>query len=255
MNEIKALAQDHAAQARLLIERNDDELWFEALQDENELRDRILDEVVKQAPAVSEPDHVSTAVKALMSAELPHELIRLLDAILSDTASAFSRNRNLQNLLLLTAIKADQARVMGYVERFDDFSVPDVAAIAVGSGLFEEGVALFNKCDKHVEALDLLIEKLHSPERALEHATRVDSPECWSRLAKAQLGDNQVVDAITSYAKARDASDFAKVVEAADGHDKLKGVATFLREVEGRGEADLIDAFVKIQLHPDEFGV
>ena len=39
-----------------------------------------------------------------MTAELPNELIELLEKIVIEN-SAFSDNRNLQNLLILTAIK------------------------------------------------------------------------------------------------------------------------------------------------------
>lgn len=57
-------------------------------------------------PETSDPEDVSVTVKAFMSADLPNELIELLEKIVLDN-SAFSDNRNLQNLLILTAIKAD----------------------------------------------------------------------------------------------------------------------------------------------------
>lgn len=41
--------------------------------------------------------------------------------------SAFSSNANLQNLLILTAIKADPSRVKDYVYRLDNFDGPAVA--------------------------------------------------------------------------------------------------------------------------------
>jgi len=43
-------------------------------------------------------------VKAFMTAEMPQELIELLEKIVLQN-SAFSNNPNLQNLLILTAIK------------------------------------------------------------------------------------------------------------------------------------------------------
>jgi clathrin heavy chain len=46
-----------------------------------------------------------------MTTDLPHELIELLEKIVLQN-SAFSGNFNLQNLLILTAIKADPSRVM-----------------------------------------------------------------------------------------------------------------------------------------------
>ena len=58
-----------------------------------------------------------------------------------------------QNLLILTAIKADKSRVMDYVNRLDNFDGPAVGDIAVGSELYEEAFAIFKKFDHHVQAL------------------------------------------------------------------------------------------------------
>jgi len=48
---------------------------------------------------------VSVAVKAFMAAGLQAELIELLEKIVLQNSS-FSNNHNLQNLLIITAIKA-----------------------------------------------------------------------------------------------------------------------------------------------------
>ena len=45
--------------------------------------------------------------------------------------SDFSENKNLQNLLILTAIKADKERVMEYINRLDNFDGPEIAKIAI----------------------------------------------------------------------------------------------------------------------------
>jgi clathrin heavy chain len=42
----------------------------------------------------------------------------LLEKIVRD-GSSYSKNPQLQNLLILTAMKADPARVMEYVQKFD----------------------------------------------------------------------------------------------------------------------------------------
>ena len=46
--------------------------------------------------------------------------------------------RNLQNLLILTAIKADKNKVMEYIDRLDNYDAPDIANIAIQSQLYEE---------------------------------------------------------------------------------------------------------------------
>ena len=85
---------------------------------------------------------MSTTVKAFMAADLPHELIELLERIVLQ-GSDFSENKNLQNLLILTAIKADKERVMEYINRLDNFDGPEIAKIAISDqyGMYEEGAA------------------------------------------------------------------------------------------------------------------
>jgi len=65
-------------------------------------------------------------VKAFMAHDLQAELIELLEKIVLNN-SAFSSNANLQNLLVLTAIKADASRVKDYIHRLDNFDGPAVA--------------------------------------------------------------------------------------------------------------------------------
>ena len=55
--------------------------------------------------------------------------------LLSNPINCF---RNLQNLLILTAIKADKTKVMEYIERLDNYDAPDIANIAIQSELYEE---------------------------------------------------------------------------------------------------------------------
>lgn len=83
-------------------------------------------------PDTKEPEKVSTAVKAFIAANMPEVLMELLEKLVLQTVgSVFAQNRNLQNLLLLTAIKADKTRVMDYVRRLDNFDGIDIAQIAI----------------------------------------------------------------------------------------------------------------------------
>ena len=110
-----------------------------------------------------------------MTAEMPQELIELLEKIVIQN-SAFSNNPNLQNLLILTAIKADTTRVMDYINRLDAFNGPEVGEIAVGNELYEEAFAIFKKFDLHVDAMKVLLENLENLERGEEYANKVDLP-------------------------------------------------------------------------------
>ena len=63
--------------------------------------------------------------------------------------------RNLQNLLILTAIKADRSRVMEYITRLDNYDAPDIANIAISSELYEEAFAIFKKFEVNTSAIQV----------------------------------------------------------------------------------------------------
>ncbi|GMH53196.1 hypothetical protein TrRE_jg3428, partial [Triparma retinervis] len=141
--------------ARYCVERQDAELWERVLQksgDDTEKAETraLIDQVVEWAlPESTNADEVSATVKAFLAADLPGELITLLERIVLQ-GSEFSENRNLQNLLILTAIRADASKVMDYIDRLDQFDGPEIAKIAISEQheLFEEGFAIYNKFSK-----------------------------------------------------------------------------------------------------------
>eukprot|EP00061_Rhincodon_typus_P016979 g45465.t1 len=160
-----------------------------------------------------DPEEVSVTVKAFMTADLPNELIELLEKIVLDN-NVFSEHRNLQNLLILTAIKADRTRVMEYINRLDNYDAPDIANIAISNELFEEAFAIFRKFDVNTSAV--LIDHIGNLDRAYEFAERCNEPAVWSQLARAQLQKDLVKEAIDSYIKADDPSAYMEVVKAAN---------------------------------------
>ncbi|GJN13995.1 hypothetical protein PR202_gb00764 [Eleusine coracana subsp. coracana] len=184
----------------------DGDLWDKVLQPENEFRRQLIDQVVSTAlPESKSPEQVSAAVKAFMTADLPHELIELLEKIVLQN-SAFSGNFNLQNLLILTAIKADSSRVMDYVNRLDNFDGP-----AVG------------------EKKDAV----------------------WSQVAKAQLREGLVSEAIESFIRADDAAHFLDVIRAAEEANVYDDLVKYLLMVrqkarEPKVDGELIFAYAKI---------
>ena len=79
--------------ARYLVKRRDPELWSEVLIETNEFRRPLIDQVVQTALSeTQDPDDISVTVKAFMSADLPNELIELLEKIVLDS-SVFSDHR------------------------------------------------------------------------------------------------------------------------------------------------------------------
>lgn len=237
-------------QSRYVVERMDTDLWAHVLADDNQHRRQLIDQVVSTAlPESKNPEQVSVTVKAFMTAEMPQELIELLEKIVLQN-SAFSNNPNLQNLLILTAIKADKTRVMDYVNRLDAFNGPEVGEIAVGNELYEEAFAIFKKFDLHVDAMKVLLESIESLERGSEYATKVDLPEVWSQLAKAQLATD-VGAAVASYIKAQDSSDYSAVIDVAkrcDDYDALVKYLVMTRKKvkEARVDTELCYAYARI---------
>uniref|UniRef100_A0AAQ4PSW1 Clathrin heavy chain n=1 Tax=Gasterosteus aculeatus aculeatus TaxID=481459 RepID=A0AAQ4PSW1_GASAC len=209
------------SEARYLVRRKDAELWVNVLEENNPFRRQLIDQVVQTALSeTQDPEEVSVTVKAFMTADLPNELIELLEKIVLDN-SIFSEHRNLQNLLILTAIKADRTRVMEYINRLDNYDAPDIANIAISNELFEEAFAIFKKFDVNTSAIQVLIEHIGNLDRAYEFAERCNEPAVWSQLAQAQLQRNLVKEAIDSYIKAVDPSAYMEVVNAASKNDVL----------------------------------
>lgn len=235
--------------ARYLVERQDLELWTRVLKPEGfaegdpepPSRRYLLDQVVQTAlPETKNPDEVSSTVKAFMQCDLPGELIELLERIVLQ-GSDFSDNKNLQNLLILTAIRANQEKVMEYINRLDNFDGPDIAKIAASEnhGLFEEALTIYIKFGKtttgeeqqqhHIAAMEVIVDLIKDMDRAKEFAERVNLNTVWSKLGKAQLSTNNVSESIAAYIKAGDADDYHLVIAAAENENNHEDLVTYLK--------------------------
>lgn len=238
------------SEARYLVRRRDPELWAEVLLESNPYKRQLIDQVVQTALSeTQDPDDVSVTVKAFMTADLPNELIELLEKIVLDS-SAFSDHRNLQNLLILTAIKADRTRVMDYINRLDNYDAPDIANIAVNHELYEEAFAIYKKFDVNTSAIQVLIEQVANLERANEFAERCNEPAVWAQLARAQLQQGLVKEAIDSYIKADDPSAYMDVVQTAGQTNSWEDLVRYLQMARKKArecyiESELIYAYAR----------
>ncbi|KAG6824237.1 hypothetical protein H0H92_007587 [Tricholoma furcatifolium] len=167
--------------------------------------------VATALPECTDPDDVSGTVKSFLQADLPIELIELEKIVIEP--SPFSDNKNLQNLLLLTAIRADKGKVVGYINKLQNYNAGEIAKIATDHGLYEEALTIYKKCDQVAMEINVLVEHIVSIDRGLDFANKVNRPEVWSRLAKAQLDGLRIKDSIDSYIKAEDPSNFAEAIE------------------------------------------
>jgi clathrin heavy chain len=237
-------------QARYLVKRRDFDLWKLVLNPENTFRRQLIDQVVQTAlPESQDPEDVSTTVKAFMENDLPKELIELLEKIVLEN-SAFSDNRNLQNLLILTAIRANTTKVMDYILRLENYDAPEIANIAIDNKLYEEAFTIFRKYDVHVKAVEVLLDYIGSIDRAYEYAEKSNIPEVWSKLARAQLKANLIKEAIDSYIKADDPTNYVEVIAGAEQNDKYEDLIRYLQMARKAArepyiESELIFAFAK----------
>lgn len=167
-------------------------------------------------------------MKAFITADMPAELIDLLEKIILES-TPFSDNPNLQNLLMLTAAKSDRGRMMTYIHQLEHYTPEDIAQQCIDVGMYEEAFEIFKKHESHVDAVNVLIEHIVSIDRAHDYADRVDLPEVWSRVAKAQLDGLRVTDSIDSYIRANDPSNFLEVIEIATHAGKDDDLIKFLR--------------------------
>jgi clathrin heavy chain len=143
--------------------------------------------------------------------------------------------------MILTAIKADPARVRDYIEKLDNYDAPEIANIAINSGLHEEAFEIYKKTQSHGDAINVLIEHIVSIDRAATFAESVDTPEVWSRLGKAQLDGLRIKDSIgmiiplvirltiDSYIRANDPSNYQEVIEIASRAGKYEDLIRYLQ--------------------------
>ena len=219
----------YKAQSRYLLERADSEVWAFVLNSNNNHRRSLVDQVISTAvPESNEPEKVSVTVKAFLDADLPSELIELLEKIILEP-SPFSDNGSLQNLLMLTAAKADKSRLMDYVHQLSSYSSEEIADNCISVGLFEEAFEIYKKQDNHSAATQVLVENIVSIDRAQEYAERVELPEVWSKVAKAQLDGLRISDAIESYIRAKDPQNYVEVIEMATRAGKDEDLIRYLR--------------------------
>jgi len=247
-------------QAEYVVNRESNELYSRVLNASNPFRKLVVDQIIGVAlPSCTRPEQVTVAVRAFLDAELPELLMELLEKlVMGSTKTAFSRNTNLQNLLLLTAIQAEgkarrsgnvsgrEGRVMEYLRRMDNYDALDVGKVCVGAGLYEEAYTVYYKAGKRELALDVLLDNLKDYARAEEFAARIDVPEVWSKLGEALLRGGRVGDGVRALLKAKDARPFLLVIESAREHasdDEYAMVAKYLKVVRSgiRHERQTID--------------
>jgi clathrin heavy chain len=248
--------------AYYLVGRQDIELWTRVLNPEGYTegdpeppsRRYLLDQVVQTAlPDTDNPDEVSSTVKAFIDCDLPGELIELLERIVLQ-GQKFHENPNLQNLLILTAMRADKDKVMEFVNRLDKYNGPEIAKVAASeeNKLYEEALAIYvkfgSKTDAgeeqnnlHVAAIEVIVDLIQDLDRAKEFSERVNVAPVWSKLGKAFLDAQNVSESVAAYIKAGDADDYHLVINAAEAADDHENLVTYLKMCRKTIKEQLLD--------------
>lgn len=147
-------------QAKYLVSRQSIELWKYVLDENNKYRKNVIDQVIGSTLIESNnAEEITVTVKAFIEKKLSSELIELLEKIVLHN-SEFNDNKNLQNLLILTAIKSDSKKVMEYINRLDNFSGPQIAAIAYDYNLREEAFVIYKKFNYYTSAISVLLDHI-----------------------------------------------------------------------------------------------
>ena len=219
----------YKAQARYILDRADIEIWDFVLNGNNVHRRSLTDQIISTAvPESTEPEKVSIAVKAFLNADLPLELIELLEKIVLEP-SPFSDNPTLQSLLIFTAAKADKGKVMDLVHKLSAYNVEEIASSCIEQGLYEEAFEIYKKADDHISATNVLVEHVVSIDRAQDYAEQVETSEVWSKVAKAQLDGLRISDSINSYIRAEDPKNHLEVIDVATHAGKDEDLIKYLR--------------------------
>lgn len=231
-------------QARYLLKKADLSLWAKVLTPDNIYKKQLVDQVVGTAiPELEDPQPISIAVKAFMDNQLQSELIDLLEKIVLEP-SPFNENPSLQALLILTAVKVDPSRIVSYIEKINDYNPDEVAPICIENQLYEEAFEIYNKFENYTAAMKVLVEYIMSLDRGEQYAEKLDKSEIWSQLGEAQLNGLRIPEAIDSYIKADDPSNFANVIEVSEHAGKEEELVPFLLMARKTLREPLIDGAI-----------
>lgn len=215
-------------QARYLLAKSDFQLWDKVLTPDNEHRRQLVDHVISTGIAeLSDPEPVSITVKALMENDMPQELIELLEKIILEP-SPFNDNTSLQGLMILTAIKADPSRVANYIEKLDKYDPAEIAPLCIDNDLLEEAFDVYDKFEMKNDAMKVLVEDIMSLDRGEQYAEKHDLSDLWYQLGTAQLNGLRIPEAIASYVKSKNASNFEHVIEIAERAGKEEELIRYL---------------------------
>jgi len=249
--------QLYKEQARYLVKRQDPGLWSVVLNPENVHMKLVTDAVISTAiPECDDPERVKTTVKAFSEADIPIQLLSLLERVVFESPQ-FQNNVSLQNLIIITSARFDTSRVMNYITRLNDYAWEKIALKLIEEGLFDEAIACYKKFNKNVEAVNVMLNYQQNLGGAADWASHCNDPLVWGAVARVQIQNGMVSEAIDSFIKGKDSKEYLTVIEAAKSQEKYKALVPYLqmtRQIQNRDpiiESELCFAFAKCDMLSD----
>jgi len=228
-------------QGQYLVESASKDLWDKVLDNDNSHRQAVINQVITVIlPVTRNADEVKVAVRAFIDAGLQSELMELLEKLVLHN-SEFSRNKNLQNLLIITAMTADPKRVKGFLTKLDSYEAPEIALKCIEKGLPEEAYFIYDKTKDYSNAISVIINYLNDIKRATIYADKNSFPEVWSKLARAKLDLNLVEECIEAFIRAKDAEKYIDVIFAAQKQNLYEVLISYLTMVREQKKDKIID--------------
>ena len=80
----------------------------------------------------------------------------------------------------------------------------------------------------HSKALKVLVENVMSLDRAQTYVEKINEATLWSQLGTAQLDGMRIPDALESYIKAQDASNYENVIDIAQQSGNVEELVPYL---------------------------
>lgn len=196
----------------------------------------VVDAVISTAISECEnPDKVSQTVKAFIDAQIPAQLLCLLEKVVMGSPQ-FQKNTSLQNLLIVTAIKEDKSRVMEYVTLLNEYSWDKICSHLIIVHLYDEAIAAYKKFGQNVEAVNIMLTYNEDIKAALEWAQNCDEPIVWAEVAYEQLSKGQVVDVIDSFIKAKNPREYDQIIKVAEEQNEYNALVQLARQMLNRNE-------------------
>lgn len=231
--------------ARHLVKEQNLELWAQVLRNNTPERKHLVEAVQQTAlPESKVSDEVSCAVRAFMNADMTHELTALLDQIV--VHGEFRKNRFLENLLIMSAIRARRDKVMEYVNNLQDYDAQDIANIASGSELHEVAFTVYDKHNFKKEAITVIVHDLKDLPRARAYAAKADVAPVWTVLGQHLLQELEVSEAIDALIRAKNPDFVSEVSAAAERVNQYGDLIKYLTMArkESKNKDNKIDTFI-----------